>query len=74
MLALLVIGLSASCVSKKKFSDLQNRYEDQEGQLSQAKMELAACLEAKKNAQSEVKYPAQHQLPIDEKRGQYGYP
>lgn len=56
ILGLFTVLLSASCVSKKKYADLQNRYSDQEGQLSQAKMELAACLESKKNAQSEVKY------------------
>jgi hypothetical protein len=53
---------------------LQNRYSDREAQLSHAKVELAACLESKKNAQSEVKYLRSTNFSVDEKRVANGSP
>lgn len=48
--------LMSSCVSKKKFTELEDKYNNKDAQLSQAKMELVACLDDKKNARSEIQY------------------
>ncbi len=49
------LGLS-SCVSKKKFGALESQNSKLENDLSQAKMELAGCLDEKKNLNEQVKY------------------
>ena len=46
LVAFLAIGMLASCVSKKKFSDLQASYDDVEMQLQKAKTSLDDCNEA----------------------------
>lgn len=46
----------SSCVSKKKYTELQTQYQNTDAQLSKTKLELAACLDNKKNAQSEIAY------------------
>lgn len=50
------IALTTSCVSKKKYTALQTQKQQCENQLSEVKMELAACLEDKQNAKSEIDY------------------
>jgi chemotaxis protein MotB len=57
----LLIGLSAmvllsGCVSKKKFTALEEQYKETEGKLGTARMELAKCLDDAKKANSEVEY------------------
>ena len=49
------IGMT-SCVSKKKFASLQDQQKQTEAELSQAKMELANCLDDKKKLNTEVEY------------------
>jgi chemotaxis protein MotB len=49
------IGMT-SCVSKKKYTSLQDQQKQIEADLSQAKMELANCLEDKKKLNTEVDY------------------
>ena len=61
MKRLLILALSmplifASCVSKKKYAELEDKYNDCEDKLSSAKMELASCLEDKEAAQKEIGY------------------
>ncbi len=46
----------SSCVSKSKFTDLQNQYNDTSDELSKTRLELAACLDNKKNSQKEIDY------------------
>ena len=46
----------ASCVSKKKYNELAATNKANEDKLSQAKMELATCLENQKNAEREKAY------------------
>lgn len=48
--------LLSSCVSKKKYSEMEQRYSNCDEQLSKAKMELAACLDSKNRSQSEIDY------------------
>lgn len=50
------ILLLSSCVSKKKYAELEDRYNNCDDQLGKAKMELAACLDSKKRAQGEIDY------------------
>ena len=50
------IVLLGSCVSKKKYTELQGQYQEVDGELSKTRMELAACLDNRKNAQSEIAY------------------
>jgi len=50
------ILLLSSCVSKSKYTDLQNQYNETNDELSKTRMELAACLDNKKNAQKEIDY------------------
>ncbi len=52
----LVSLLTASCVSKKTFSELENKHQETSTKLSQAKMELAACLDDKKKTSKEIDY------------------
>ena len=49
------IGMT-SCVSKKKYASMQDQQKQIEAELSQAKMELAGCLDDKKKLNSEVEY------------------
>lgn len=49
------IGMT-SCVSKKKYASLQDQQKQIEAELSQAKMELANCLDDKKKLNNEVEY------------------
>lgn len=49
------IGMT-SCVSKKKYTSLQDQQKQIEADLSQAKMELANCLDDKKKLNTEVDY------------------
>lgn len=51
--ALVLLG---SCVSKKKYTELQGQYQEVDGELSKTRMELAACLDNRKNANSEIAY------------------
>lgn len=51
------LGLfAASCVSQKKFDELQEKYDQTSDKLSSAKLELADCLEDKKARKEEIKY------------------
>lgn len=61
MKRLLILTLSfplifASCVSKKKYAELEEQYNTCEDKLSSAKMELASCLEDKDAAKKEISY------------------
>jgi chemotaxis protein MotB len=56
---ILIVGsllLLSSCVSKSKFTDLQQQYTESDNELSKTRMELAACVDNKKNAQKEIDY------------------
>ncbi|MCC5917081.1 MAG: OmpA family protein [Cryomorphaceae bacterium] len=48
--------LTISCVSKKKFTALEGKQKETADKLSQAKMELAACLDDKKKTSKEIEY------------------
>lgn len=52
----LVSLLTASCVSKKKYSALENQHKETSSKFSQAKMELAACLDDRKKTSREIEY------------------
>ncbi len=54
--AIMALALTTSCVSKKKYTQLEDKYNKTDEQLSTAKMELAKCLDEKKNAKSEIEY------------------
>lgn len=45
-----------SCVSKKKYTELETQNKQTEGELSTAKMELASCLDKQKASKTEVDY------------------
>lgn len=47
VIALLAVAILSSCVSKKKYTDLETKYQETESALGNAKMELAACMEEK---------------------------
>ena len=49
------VGLT-SCVSKKKYTELETQNKQTEGELSTAKMQLASCLDKQKDSQTEVDY------------------
>lgn len=49
------VGLT-SCVSKKKYIELEAQNKQTEGELSTAKMELAGCYDKQKSIQTEVEY------------------
>lgn len=49
------VGLT-SCVSKKKYTELETQNKQTEGELSTAKMQLASCLDEQKDSQTEVDY------------------
>lgn len=46
----------SSCVSKSKFTELQGQYNETSDELSKTRMELAACVDDKKNSQKEIDY------------------
>lgn len=46
----------SSCVSKKKYTELQGQYQEKDDALSKTRMELAACLDNRKNAKKEIEY------------------
>ncbi len=50
------VVLLGSCVSKKKYTELQGQYQEIDGELSKTRMELASCLDNRKNANSEIEY------------------
>lgn len=56
LLLLTAFAMSASCVSKKKFTALEEQNSKTEDRLSSAKMELAACRQDKENARNEIEY------------------
>lgn len=56
IIAIFSLVLMASCVSKKKYTALENKLSSKQEQLSKTKLELAACLENKKDAQQEISY------------------
>ncbi len=61
MKRLLILMLSfplifASCVSKKKYAELEEQYNECDSKLSSAKLELASCLEDKEAAKKEIGY------------------
>ncbi len=56
VLSLVTLLTTASCVSKKKFSELENQHKETSSKLSQAKMELAACLDDRKKTSKEIEY------------------
>jgi chemotaxis protein MotB len=47
LIALSAAALLSSCVSKKKYTDMENQYRANEAELGNVKMELAACLQEK---------------------------
>jgi chemotaxis protein MotB len=50
------ITLLGSCVSKKKYTELQGQYQTTDDELGKTRMELASCLDNRKNAKSEIAY------------------
>jgi chemotaxis protein MotB len=56
VIALLVIATLSSCVSKKKYTDLEAKYQESESALGNAKMELAACMEEKNQLKDQNAY------------------
>lgn len=56
IIALAVLAMTASCVSKKKYTALEDKLGNKQEQLSKTKLELASCLEDKEKAQSEINY------------------
>lgn len=56
LLALVATFGLSSCVSKKKYASLQDNHKQLEADLSQAKMELAGCLDDKKKLNEQVDY------------------
>ena len=56
ILTLILPFVFTGCVSKKKFTELENKYKECEDKLSAAKLELATCLDDKKSARKEISY------------------
>lgn len=56
VIALLAVALLSSCVSKKKYTDLESKYQESETALGNAKMELASCQDEKSRLKSENDY------------------
>jgi chemotaxis protein MotB len=48
--------LSTACVSKKKYTALEGQHKETSDKLSQARLELAACLDDKKKTSREIEY------------------
>lgn len=55
LFAIAAFSLTA-CVSKKKYTELQDQYQAKDDELSKTRMELAACLDNRKNANKEIEY------------------
>ncbi len=55
LFALAAFSLTA-CVSKKKYTELQDQYQAKDDELSKTRMELASCLDNRKNANKEIEY------------------
>ncbi len=56
VLVLAAIFSLSACVSKKKYTELQDQYQAKDDELSKTRMELAACLDNRKNANKEIEY------------------
>ena len=56
IVAMALLAMTASCVSKKKYAALEDKLGNKEEQLTKTKTELASCLDDKKKAQSEISY------------------
>jgi len=56
VMALSLPLMFTSCVSKKKYAELENKYDDCSEKLSNAKVELASCLEDRKASKKEIAY------------------
>lgn len=56
ILFLSILLVSASCVSKKKYSELQDKYNKLDNELGKTRLELAACLDERKKVSSEIDY------------------
>lgn len=56
VLVLAALFSLSSCVSKKKYTELQDQYQATDDELSKTRMELAACLDNRKNANKEIEY------------------
>jgi chemotaxis protein MotB len=48
--------MTASCISKKKYTALESQHKEASDKLSRARMELAACLDDKKKSLNEIEY------------------
>ncbi len=56
VIALLAVATLSGCVSKKKYTDLETKYQESESALGNAKMELAACMEEKNQLKDQNAY------------------
>ncbi len=56
VMALSLPLLFTSCVSKKKYAELEDKYNTCSDDLSTAKVELAACLDDRESAKKEINY------------------
>lgn len=56
ILLLSVLLASVSCVSKKKYAELQDKYNKLDNELGKTRLELAACLDERKKASTEIDY------------------
>jgi len=56
IIAMAILAMTASCVSKKKYTALEDKLGSKQEQLSKTKLELASCLQDKKKAKSEISY------------------
>lgn len=56
LLSLTLPFLFTACVSKKKYTSLEEQYNETQDKLSKAKLELATCLSDKEAASKEIKY------------------
>lgn len=56
LVPVLLAAVMSSCVSKKKYSALEDKQQETENNLSTAKLQLAECLDDKKNRQNEIEY------------------
>ncbi len=56
ILSLTLPLLFTACVSKKKYAELESKYQECDSKLSTAKLELAACLDDRESANKEIKY------------------